>query len=156
GPERNGSMRISRAQLSEMVQIRAENSTCIFSLTPHPPRTYHRTRAPDRTSGQRVTGEFRPPAGSRPQPVPAASAANGDEAEGESDRRALPRAVLSGAPRARSGNLRRRMTGQAIIEARELSMRFGGVVAVDGYSLTLGREDLTGLIGPNGAGKTTA
>ena len=48
------------------------------------------------------------------------------------------------------------MTGQAIIEARELSMRFGGVVAVDGYSLTLGREDLTGLIGPNGAGKTTA
>ena len=39
------------------------------------------------------------------------------------------------------------MTGQAIIEARELSMRFGGVVAVDGYSLTLGREDLTGLIG---------
>ncbi len=48
------------------------------------------------------------------------------------------------------------MTGRAIIEARELSMRFGGVVAVDGYSLTLGRDDLTGLIGPNGAGKTTA
>ncbi len=48
------------------------------------------------------------------------------------------------------------MTDDAIIEARELSMRFGGVLAVDGYSLTLGRHDLTGLIGPNGAGKTTA
>ena len=48
------------------------------------------------------------------------------------------------------------MTGQAIIEAKGLSMRFGGVVAVDGYSLTLGRDDLAGLIGPNGAGKTTA
>lgn len=34
-------------------------------------------------------------------------------------------------------------------------MRFGGVVAVDGYSLTLGRQDLTGLIGPNGAGKSS-
>ena len=35
-------------------------------------------------------------------------------------------------------------------------MRFGGVVAVDGYSLTLAAEDLAGLIAPNGAGKTTA
>jgi len=35
-------------------------------------------------------------------------------------------------------------------------MRFGGVVAVDGYSLTLSKDDLVGLIGPNGAGKTTA
>jgi len=48
------------------------------------------------------------------------------------------------------------MTGQAIIEATGLSMRFGGVVAVDNYSLSLGADDLTGLIGPNGAGKTTA
>jgi branched-chain amino acid transport system ATP-binding protein len=48
------------------------------------------------------------------------------------------------------------MAGNAIIEARELSMRFGGIVAVDGYSLTLSKDDLTGLIGPNGAGKTTA
>ena len=48
------------------------------------------------------------------------------------------------------------MVGQAIIEARQLSMRFGGVVAVNSYSLTLARTDLNGLIGPNGAGKTTA
>jgi len=35
-------------------------------------------------------------------------------------------------------------------------MRFGGVVAVDGYALSLSKDDLVGLIGPNGAGKTTA
>ncbi|HET7224221.1 MAG TPA: ABC transporter ATP-binding protein [Candidatus Eisenbacteria bacterium] len=34
-------------------------------------------------------------------------------------------------------------------------MQFGGLKAVSGLSLTLGRGELVGLIGPNGAGKTT-
>jgi len=42
-----------------------------------------------------------------------------------------------------------------MLEARELSKRFGGVVAVDRCSLTLEAGRITGLIGPNGAGKTT-
>lgn len=45
---------------------------------------------------------------------------------------------------------------EAVVEARNLSRRFGGLLAVDGYSLRLARGDLVGLIGPNGAGKTTA
>ena len=43
-----------------------------------------------------------------------------------------------------------------VIDARGLSRVFGGLVAVEDYSLGLRVGDLNGLIGPNGAGKTTA
>jgi branched-chain amino acid transport system ATP-binding protein len=43
-----------------------------------------------------------------------------------------------------------------ILEARGVSMQFGGLKAVDGFNLSLLQGELVGLIGPNGAGKTTA
>ena len=42
-----------------------------------------------------------------------------------------------------------------LLNVEHLTMRFGGLTAIDDASFTVGRRDITALIGPNGAGKTT-
>ena len=42
-----------------------------------------------------------------------------------------------------------------VLEVRHLGIDFGGLTAVDDFSLTMGATEIAGLIGPNGAGKTT-
>lgn len=42
-----------------------------------------------------------------------------------------------------------------VLEVSDVTVRFGGVVAVDGASLTIKAGELIGFVGPNGAGKTT-
>ena len=46
-------------------------------------------------------------------------------------------------------------TREPLLEVDDVTLRFGGVVALDRVSFTLYRGEIFGLIGPNGAGKTT-
>jgi len=45
--------------------------------------------------------------------------------------------------------------GEPLLTATNLTMRFGGLTAIDNISFTLHEDEILGIIGPNGAGKTT-
>ncbi|MDP3616103.1 MAG: ABC transporter ATP-binding protein, partial [Rubrivivax sp.] len=47
------------------------------------------------------------------------------------------------------------MNGHPLLEARDVTVRFGGLTAVDSVSAAFAPGELAGIIGPNGAGKTT-
>ena len=47
------------------------------------------------------------------------------------------------------------MNGHPLLEARSVTVRFGGLMAVDNVSAAFAPGELVGIIGPNGAGKTT-
>ena len=47
------------------------------------------------------------------------------------------------------------MLAHPLLEARAVTVRFGGLTAVDSVSAAFGAAELVGIIGPNGAGKTT-
>ena len=46
-----------------------------------------------------------------------------------------------------------RASGQPVLEASGVTMRFGGLLAVNDVNLTVRQGEIVGLIGPNGAGR---
>ena len=46
--------------------------------------------------------------------------------------------------------------GETVLKLEHLTMQFGGVIAVNDFSMHIDRGEIVALIGPNGAGKTTA
>ena len=66
--------------------------------------------------------------------------------------------LLGGAPREESPLAGPVLAGAAIetvVEAQELTKRFGGFTAAERISFRIGRGEIFGLLGPNGAGKST-
>ncbi|MCY0857158.1 MULTISPECIES: ABC transporter ATP-binding protein [unclassified Cupriavidus] len=47
------------------------------------------------------------------------------------------------------------MSDKTMIEVRDLTMRFGGLTALDSLNMTIREGEILGLLGPNGSGKTT-
>jgi branched-chain amino acid transport system ATP-binding protein len=47
------------------------------------------------------------------------------------------------------------MSGAPVLQLRDVTMRFGGLTAIDSLSIAVPPKKVAGLIGPNGAGKTT-
>ncbi len=47
------------------------------------------------------------------------------------------------------------VSGDILLRVEHLTMRFGGLIAVDDLSFEARQGDITALIGPNGAGKTS-
>lgn len=72
-----------------------------------------------------------------------------------------PAAATSSAPKVPrttapvDSTVRRARDETPALEVRNLTVRFGGVVAVGGLDLSVPSSAITGLVGPNGAGKTT-
>jgi branched-chain amino acid transport system ATP-binding protein len=101
----------------------------------------------DPAAGRRGRGLAAPPL-SRPAPSAAANDAEPARPPKEAGRRLAwrrPGGRLRGRPETRA----------ATLAARDLSVHFSGLKAIDSVDLELGRGEILGLIGPNGAGKTT-
>jgi branched-chain amino acid transport system permease protein len=67
----------------------------------------------------------------------------------------LPPRITAAVAADNSPRTRAPLTGKVILEAKDLTKRYGGLTAVDKVSFEVVEGEIRALIGPNGAGKTT-
>ena len=77
-----------------------------------------------------------------------------DDADARPVDQAAPTGPTSGQDSAGTGPGRNEI-GEVLLEVDHVTLRFGGVVALNDVSFSLRKGEIFGLIGPNGAGKTT-
>src|SRR6202012_290794 len=105
-----------------------------------------------------LVGPFHAKLDARRQRAAAGPAVTGPAVTGPAGAGVAP-ADLAGAGLARAKGAGDGVTSSgsstALLRVQGLTVRYGGVVAVDDLSFTVPAGGITGLIGPNGAGKTT-
>ena len=131
-------------------------------------RRRHRRRGDDRGARtdartRLAQGDFRP--GLRSDAIPDAvvrrSDGHHDDLEAARPRVDASPIGLSQGAEGRVGRSRQRgprlmnWLTSPLLAVENLTMRFGGLIAVNAFTFAVGRGDITALIGPNGAGKTT-
>src|SRR6267143_1829654 len=122
----------------------------------------HRGRGgqPPRLGGRRVR-HLRFPMALRPVERPRTHGTQGGHSVPPSDDRwslaHRPHHLSPGgnSPRTKAGLAMNQNVGHPILSVQDVHKAFGGISAVDGCSLSVAPQSVTGLIGPNGAGKST-
>lgn len=86
------------------------------------------------------------------EPEPAPSTANGNGSGGEASHMRWEDMEFEPPFGPKDSRKKRK----PLVEARDVVVRFGGLTAVNGFSMQVREGEIVGLIGPNGAGKTTS